>query len=334
MKAIIVGLFLFLIGLFAPAACSVIYPFLPESPKPKYVLENNDDYVFLWDRNDVKMEHNWGRPFMVGSPGRIVLRGWVGKDLFKKTYALDSLSGNNVTPITLSGGEIIVEGEYLYTGTYGQASVLSYNIQSGEFLWKTSFPWEKSVSHLYAAEDKIFVYTSTSDFFVLNKDGEIIKNFHSTKSVYLEINNVLYMNDVLAIRAVDASSMQELWRVEVGAYDAAPIFDNGTIFVAAWKNIHSIEQATGKINWSVPNDAAGNLYITDRKIYYISKDSSLVSLDRATGNEISRVKFLPEFDIRAPYIGGYFVAGDPSNDVIVVSFINSNQIIALKVLNP
>jgi outer membrane protein assembly factor BamB len=232
------------------------------------------------------------------------------------------------------GGEIIVDGEYLYTGTYGQARVMSYNIQSGEFLWETSFPWEKSVFHLYASEEKIFVYTSTFDFFVLNKNGEILKNFYSSKDVYLEINNVLYMNDVLAIRAVDASSMQERWRVDVGSYDMAPIFDGETIFVASWKNIHSIEQATGKITWSVPNDAVGNLYITDRKIYYISKDSSLVSLNRATGNEISRVKFLPEFDIRAPYIGGYFVAGDPSNDVIVVSFINSNQIIAFKVLNP
>ena len=326
-------LLLLVMGLFMPA-CSVIYPILLESPKPQYVLETNNDYVFLWDRNDIKMEHNWKRPLMVSSPEKIVLRGWVGKDLLQKTYALDSLSGNNVTPITRLGSEIIVEGEYLYTGTYGQARVMSYNIQSGELLWKRSFPWENSVLHLYAAEDKIFVYTGTFDFFVLNKNGEIIKNFYSSKHVYLEINNVLYMNDVLAIRAVDASSTQELWRVEVGAYDAAPIFDKGTIFVAAWKNIHSIEQAAGKINWSVPNDAVGNLYITDRKIYYISKDSSLVSLDRATGNEISRVKFLPEFDIRAPYIGGYFVAGDPSNDVIVVSFINSNQIIAFKILNP
>jgi outer membrane protein assembly factor BamB len=334
MKAIIIGLFLFLIGLFVPAACSVIYPFLPESPKPEYLLETNNDYVFLWSRNDITMQQNNQRPAMVGSSGKIVLRGWVGKDLLEKTYALDSLSGNNVTPITLSGGEIIVDGEYLYTGTYGQASVLSYNIQSGELLWKTSFPWEKSVFHLYAAEDKIFVYTGTFDFFVLNKNGEIIKNFYSSKDVYLEINNVLYMNDVLAIRAVDASSMQELWRVEVGAYDAAPIFDNGTIFVAAWKNIHSIEQTTGKINWSVPNDALGNLYITGRKIYYISKDSSLVSLDRATGNEISRVKILPEIDARGPHSGGFFVAGDPSNNVIVVSFANSKQIIALKVLNP
>ncbi|MCG2783587.1 MAG: PQQ-like beta-propeller repeat protein [Anaerolineae bacterium] len=333
MKTKNVCLLLLILSLFMPG-CSVIYPILLESPKPEYVLETNGDYVFLWDRNDVKMEHNWGQPFMIGSPGKIVLRGWVGKNLLQKTYALDSLSGNDVTPITRLGCEIIVDGEYLYTGTCGQARVISYNIQSGELLWETSFPWEKSVSSLYAAEDKIFVYTSTSNFFVLNKNGEIIKNFHSTKSVYLEINNVLYMNDVLAIRAVDASSMQELWRVDVGSYDTAPIVDGETIFVTAWKNIHSIEQATGKITWSVPNDAVGNLYITDRKIYYISKDSSLVSLDRAMGNEISRVKFLPEFDIRAPYIGGYYVAGDPSNDVIVVSFINSNQIIAFKVVNP
>lgn len=333
MKTKNVCLLLLIMGLFMPA-CSVIYPILLESPKPEYELETNNDYVFLWDRNDIKMENDWGRPFMVGSPGKIVLRGWVGKNLLQKTYALDSLSGNDVTPITRLGCEIIVDGEYLYTGTCGKARVISYNIQSGELLWETSFPWEKSVSYLYAAEDKIFVYTSTSDFFVLNKNGEIIKNFHSTKSVYLEINNVLYMNDVLAIRAVDASSMQELWRVDVGSYDTAPIFDGETIFVAAWKNIHSIEQATGKITWSVPNDAVGNLYITNKKIYFISKDSSLVSLDRATGDEISRVKFLPEFDIRAPYIGGYYVAGDPSNDVIVVSFINSNQIIAFKVVNP
>ena len=83
---------------------------------------------------------------------------------------------------------------------------------------------------------KIFVFTNDFEFFVLGEAGEILKNLRSSFDVYLEIDNVRYMNDNLAIRAVDVDSMTEQWRLEVGPYGNVPVFDNGTIFIVTWNN--------------------------------------------------------------------------------------------------
>jgi outer membrane protein assembly factor BamB len=118
----------------------------------------------------------------------------------------------------------------------GSVYVKAYDIENGKLLWKTGLPWARSTANLYFAEDKIFVFTADSEFFILSKDGEILGNEFSSFDIYLEIDNVRYMNANLAIRAVDVDSMTELWRLEVGSYNDDPVFDNGTIFIATWNN--------------------------------------------------------------------------------------------------
>jgi outer membrane protein assembly factor BamB len=306
---------------------------------PFYTLDKNDEYAVIWHRNDMITKYFLDRPDMVGTEGMIIILGNNEKDFFSNgyLYGLDSLSGEVLWESRAGAGSMIVDKKQIYYGDVGQATVKCYNTENGELVWQTTIPVGKSVHHLYATEDAIFVYTSTSKFFALNKEGQIIGNFkelQNSYAVYLKIDDVVYMNHNLNIKAVDTTLSQEFWRTEVGPYTVAPIFDDGTIFITGWNNILSLKQSTGRISWTVPNEALSNLYITDRKIYYISKDSSLVSLDRVTGNEISRVEFLPKFDFGGARTGGFYVAGDPSNDVIVISFANSKQIMGLKVLNP
>lgn len=307
---------------------------------PKYVLEENDEYIVVWNRTDFGMNHNNRRPAMVGGPGRIIVDGRKMRPLaLTKVYGLDSLSGNDVWEISnAGGGELIVDGEHLYFGAVGWAKVRSYNIENGESVWSTSLPWAHSVTDIYFANDKIFVHTNDSEFFVLSDDGEILDNFSETFRVFLKMNNVLYMEALFAIKAVDTSSEKEIWRLRLDdKYTHAPIFDNGTIFIRTWNSsstyVYSINQATGVINWKVSGEVLSNLYLAGDKIYYMSRDGFLISIDRSSGDEISRVKFSPELDLNAS-TGDFFITGDSANDIIVVSFAGNHQIMGIKVINP
>ena len=151
---------------------------------------------------------------------------------------------------------------------------------------------------------------------------------------FLAIDDILYLEYNSGIKAVRISSKEELWRVELdNRYTDAPIFDDETIFIRTWHSppsIYSVDQYTGEIHWKVSQDVHSNLYVLGEKIYLLSIDGSLVTIGRNTGEEISRAKFSPAFDLNKQN-GGCFVCGDPTNNVLAVSFGDTGQINGLKI---
>jgi len=331
MKTIKVGFLIWFISLSLSACFSI------ETRQvrlvPQYNLEKNNEYAVVWNRTDIAKNGN-----MVSASGMILVLGQDKKKLVSSgdIFAINSLTGEDVWKTNAGyAGKIIASSERIYYGSVGSAYVGTYDVEDGKLIWKTSLPWAHSITDLYFAENKIFVNTSDSEFFILSEEGGILGNLFSSFPIYLEIDNVRYMNDNLAIKAVDLTSMQELWRVDVGLYDGAPIFDGGKIFITTWNNeIYSLDQATGMVNWEISGNMLSNLYIAEDKIYYMSEDYQLVSLDRATGEELSSIKFQPEFDMSVPRSGGFSIVGDPKNNVIAVSFANSDQIMGIQILNP
>ncbi len=308
---------------------------------PTYALEDNSEYIVIWNRTDISTDPDDRRPDMVGGSGRIIVNGRKNEPLaLWRNHGLDSISGETVWEASESGsGQIIIEGEYLYLGTVGDARVISYAIDNGELVWNTSLPWAHSVLEIYSVENKIFIYTGDFEFFVLNSNGEILSNSSDESfRVFLGMNDLLYIESLLAIKAVDASSRQEVWSLNLGdQYTHSPIFSDGTIFLRTWNgsdvSIYSIDQITGAVNWKVSTNAISNLYVAGNKLYFMSWDGCLVSVDKNTGDEISRVKFLPEVDTNAT-TGGFSITGDVLNDIIVVSFAGNDQIMGIKVINP
>jgi outer membrane protein assembly factor BamB len=145
------------------------------------------------------------------------------------------------------------------------------------------------------------------------------------------------MEDVSGIKAVDLSSNTKLWLQEIDdRYTHVPIFNDGEIFLRTWSTpakIYSIDQYTGKVNWVVSQDAFSNLCLLGKEIYFTSINGDLVAINRYTGNEISRLKFSPQFDLDKQ-VSGYYVACDPTSNVLAISFGDNNQIMGLKVIKP
>ena len=122
--------------------------------------------------------------------------------------------------------------------------------------------------------------TNNDLFFVLNAQGNILKTVHTSDRMFLEKDNVLYMEKFPSIAATDINSKNELWQVELGhLIDHAPIFDEGTIFLDTQSNpntIYSVDQVSGKVNWKVNQSVLSNMYVSGDRIYFIN------DLDRFT----------------------------------------------------
>ena len=324
------------------SAIYAIYRSQENVPALDHVLEANSDYEALWNRTDI---HASGAgslgptPMIVSSPNKIIIMGW-RKDSFRDSVllGLNANSGEILWEVPAwYSGKIIASDNAVYLGTSGSSKVRSLNIENGELLWSTPLPWAHSVVDIYFAENRIFVHTNDSESFVLNEQGEILDNFHEIFRTFLELNGVLYMQDVLGIKAVELSSNKELWLQEIGdRYTHAPIFNDGEIYLRTWStpaNIYSINQYTGKVNWVVSQDAFSNLCLLGKTIYFTSFDGYLVAINQYTGHEISRVKFSPPFDVDKQ-ISAYYVACDATSNILAISFGDNNQIMGLKVNNP
>ncbi len=71
------------------------------------------------------------------------------------------------------------------------------------------------------------------------------------------------------------------------------------------------------------------------KIYFISYGDGgyLIAIDRYFGREISKVKFSPPFYLNENTYG-YKISGDPTNNILTISFGESTQIMGLKIVHP
>ncbi len=303
-----------------------------DTPGSLRSLETNNEFTVIWTVSDI-YEYS-----MVGAPGRIIIHGWKSGDIAtSRLIALDSTNGDTVWTTSKSiDGIIITQDEFLYHGTSGTAKVRAHDTKTGDLLWDTRLPWAHSVDTLSFGEGRIYVHTNDFEYFILTNQGEFLDKFRETFRVFYQTDNVLYIEDVLGIQAVDASSKEKIWGLELGTRWSIPIFDGGTIFLSTLSkdgDVLSVKQTTGEINWKESQDVLSNLYVVSENIYFISYSGHLVTLDSYSGEEISRVKFSPSFDLDQQN-GGYFVTGDPTNNVLAVSFGDNAQIIGLKIENP
>lgn len=305
-----------------------------------HILEPDANYDVIWEKENYWIDSNERMPLIVSAPGKLVIEGRSSE--YQKLFiaTIDSTTGDVIWQKAIwtnMPGQILITNNTLFRGTFGAAVLQTYNIDTGEIIWETKLPRAHSTRGLYYANNKAFVFTSDNEFFILDETGEIVSTSDKTYWSFLIMDGILYEEGFLSIKAIDHSSKNEVWRVDLRKhFREAPIFDSGTIFLRTEispNDIYSINQSTGEIIWKVSQDVLSNLYVTDNKIYFLNRSGELVVLDRYSGEETSKDKFSPPFDLGKPS-GGYFVAGDPANDILVIAFGDNTQVLALKIQNP
>ena len=318
----------------------IAFEVLHDDVSPHHVLEKNDEFEFIWELSDIYTGSNERRAAIVSVPGKIIVEGGYTKLNDPSLIAFDSLSGEIVWQVPLGfghNGYIISQNTVLYRGTAGAAKVQAFAADKGELLWETNLPWAQSALEIYFADKRINVFTANNKFFILDDQGKIIDSRYEPFRTFLEMGGILYIDENIAMKAIDISTKQELWRQEINdRFTHSPIFDNGTVFLRTWVKpgyIYSINQATGKVNWKLSHDVLSNLCVTGNKIYFVDFDGYLVAIDRYSGDETAKVKFSSSFDL-ANGINGYSITSDPINNVLAISFGDNSQLLGLKIKNP
>lgn len=317
---------------------------LPRQPIPDRTLQANDEYEVLWtDTADSGCEFNVP---LAAIPGVVFFETFTGISLSEplgapRVKAVDSLTGELLWQIDpqFYAAILVAQEDVLYRAVLGKsAQVTAYQADSGALLWKTELPPRTNMPvSMYFADNKLFVSTANDRYFVLNAQGEIITERNRQAQIYLEMDGILYLQGA-AFKAIELASETERWQVSVDDYGFvhAPVFDAGTIFLRGRHSglIYSIDQSTGQVNWKVKQKIYSNLFVDSKRVYFVDRDGYLVSLERESGVELSKVKFSVPFDPNTSQDVDHCITGDLANNVLVMSFYDNKQSLAVKIIRP
>ncbi len=145
------------------------------------------------------------------------------------------------------------------------------------------------------------------------------------------LDEILYQDRSNRLIGVDLKSKESLWEINLGngRIIFSPIIDRDTMFIQTTRAIFSVNLETKEVNWQSSYNIVSNLCVMDQKIYFLTSDGALMSIDKKTGEQISKVKFTTDqFDY--PY--KYHIAGDRDNQILVISFEDADQLLGLKIV--
>lgn len=205
----------------------------------------------------------------------------------------------------LSDGFIISNNGAVIRGTYGVSIVEYYDAKDGSLVWKKILPAHSIIGMNYV-ENKLFIQTNDNQVFILSEEGEVIDNYEDGKISYLLTENLLiqYLNYELI--AIDLNSNKTIWRIYLSGdkeINFSPILDGNDLFFST-------------------KYAPSDIFSTN------INDGYLISIDKTTGEEQTKLKFNHPFNTEQ---SNFSISGNTQDRILVIAFENTNQLMALKV---
>jgi outer membrane protein assembly factor BamB len=222
-------------------------------------------------------------------------------------------------------------------------TIKTYNTTSGDSIWEADTPFAGKFITITFLNEKIFLYSSNNSFFILDSTGRVLK---STDPYYFPMpyivgDDVTYAGDN-GIVALETQTGNIIWRAKIEGSYSEPYFLEDNIYLRTGDSVmpgsvYAIDKSNGKILWRNDAKVISNLCSLGENLYFLTLDGYLMVVDRQTGSEVEKLEFSPH-----PFVlptaewrlGGYYVASDPTNNIIAVSLGDSYQLFALKINNP
>jgi outer membrane protein assembly factor BamB len=109
--------------------------------------------------------------------------------------------------------------------------------------------------------------------------------------------------------------------------------------VAQLGSIASLDKKTGNLLWKADAHPISNIASSKSHIYFLTNDGYLKVLDLNSGQEVTKFELSPgSFELNnspsGNIIGAYNLWVDSQNDIIVVSFGDSCQLMGIKLQLP
>lgn len=315
----------------------------PKTEQANYALEPNEEYDILWAFQDERIAGAVSHPNVINWENNfyyqiLELRP---NGIFQRRYlvSIDSETGEESWKTRLKpdmGGFLTANHEAIIRGTIGVSNVQYFDAKTGSQLWKKYFISGHSVSDISFSENKLFIQTNDNEVYVMNNTGEVIERYIEGITSFLISDSMLLQYLNYQLNAIDFSDNDLIWTVDLKEerIQKSPILDEENIFVRTKyipSDIYSIDKRDGEINWKVTYDVLTNLCVMNDSVYFITYDDYLISIDKTTGVEKSKVKF--DRSLKTDQYD-YFIAGDKEKQIIVIVFGDNDQLLGLKILNP
>jgi outer membrane protein assembly factor BamB len=154
---------------------------------------------------------------------------------------------------------------------------------------------------------------------------------------FLIEDRILYLNELGTYKAKDTETQSILWEYSLNeATHVHPLITENMIIISAERgSIYGLDKSTGNLLWKLDEHVISNVASNKSQLYFLTTDGFLKVLDVNSGQEITKLEFTPtSFEPNSPpsgnIIGAYDIWVDSQNEIIVVSFGDSCQLMAFK----
>jgi outer membrane protein assembly factor BamB len=290
--------------------------------KPAEIFHNivdTNSFRVLWSRSNVYIA-DWVTLGLATSGEKVFILGSLDINESAKLVALDVFTGDPVWEAESKDmSKIFTSEDGIYVDEDGRGgSVKKYDPATGKVLWFRQFWDSGGVLHMITYKEQLHVYLSPDKHKVLRpSNGETIVSIFPDSPPFFD-------------SGVCGISYQ------------TPIYTKDTIYYRSNPNLFkgdicAVDYFSGEMRWKSDLGVISNVVAKDDTALMLVESGDLLALNSSTGEEVSNLKI--SFDNK-PFIlysthtasGGYFLAYNTKNNILIAYLGDSRQIFAFKVI--
>lgn len=304
---------------------------------PEHQPVDNPYFQLLWSRSGIVIYPDPSGTLMQGLESKVfVVTGQDAEFGGSKILAFNTRFGNVLWQRSIVlPASIITNGTQLYTGLYDKIEVVDPH--TGNLVNVVEVPKVGFIYNIFATEHNLYGFTKSGRWLTYNIDDgtySLSEPFLPYTPFLIE-NGIMYLYEGREIKAKELESQSILWEYPIDE-EFDPIFTDNIIIILGWAgNIYGLDKETGNLIWSIDEHAISNVTMNRSHLFVLTNDGYLKVLDINNGQELTKLKFMPGlFETNSPpsgnIIGAYDLWVDLQNDILIASFGDSCQLMALK----
>jgi len=300
----------------------------------------------LWSRLGITIYPDPFNPLMQGTASKVfVVAGQDFQYGDSKILAFDTQSGNALWQRSFNqpggAGRIITSDHQLYAGFYDKIEVV--DPQTGNLVKQTEIPNVGSIYNIFATEHNLYAFTKSGRHLTFNMDdgSYSLSEPFLPYYPYLIQNGVMYFSEAEVYKAKEIETQSILWEYSLNEFFTAHALftDNMIILLTQTGSIYGLDKKTGNLLWKLDEHVISNVAANKSQLYFLTNDGYLKVLDMNNGREITKLEFThAPFELSSSssdnIIGAYNIWVDSQNDIVVVSFGDSCQVMGIKLEIP
>ena len=270
---------------------------------------------------------------LAAAQGKIFFQATVSTAEVRKSaiVAVDAISGNILWQIEAPGQDTVdtlyPSSSTFYIITHGLASVLAYDMKTGQALWSTKLPWSPRYIATFAVVDNLIYVGTPDDLYFMRADtGEITHTFKKAPT-----------EETLMALEPELRQFTSPESINIDYIKAYTVINKDIMLMP---NGYIEHRRTGDVLWDMDDILLPNVLthkITEDRVYTLTEEGELLAYDVQTGKIIGTLfrlepSPLPSKD-GARYSIFYYIAVDEEEGLLYVYIENSSQVFAVKIVN-